>query len=84
MQTADAICRIDSSERLTWREICARHPDEWVLLVDVDWVDRVNDEFRSAIVLSHARGRREVFDRLRGGAKSSTDPAGHSPRIARQ
>ncbi len=65
MQSAAATAATAPCERLTWTEICARHPDEWVLLVDVDWIDRVNYEFRSAVVLSHARGRREVFDRVR-------------------
>lgn len=27
-----------SSERLLWAEICARHPDRWVVLGNVDWV----------------------------------------------
>ncbi len=31
-----------TAERLTWDEICARYPDEWVLLADPDlddWLD---------------------------------------------
>ncbi len=27
------------SEPLTWNEICARHPDQWVALADIAWTD---------------------------------------------
>jgi hypothetical protein len=40
-------------ERLGWLEICARYPDEWVVLGDIDWIDVDQGEFRSALVLGH-------------------------------
>jgi len=33
---------VPADERLTWREICVQFPDEWVVLVDADWVDDHN------------------------------------------
>jgi hypothetical protein len=43
-------------ERLTWKEICAREPDRWVVLADADWVNETDFDFRSAeLVGSHAR-----------------------------
>ena len=47
------------SEPLTWREICARYPDQWVALVEVDWIDEDDRDFRSARVAGHGKTRRE-------------------------
>jgi hypothetical protein len=41
------------TERLTWLEICARYPAEWVSLVDADWVDEDSMDFRTAVVVVH-------------------------------
>jgi hypothetical protein len=38
---------------MTWKEICERYPDQWVVLVDTDWVDNHNFDFRSACVVGH-------------------------------
>jgi hypothetical protein len=50
------------SEALTWAQICERYPDEWVVLVEVDWVEKDEDtltfEFHSARVASHGPTRR--------------------------
>lgn len=50
------------SEALTWAQICERYPDEWVVLVEVDWVEKDEDnltfEFHSARVASHGSTRR--------------------------
>ena len=37
------------SERLTWKEIAEKYPDQWVGLTDVDWEDEAN--VRSAVVM---------------------------------
>ena len=47
------------SEPLTWREICARYPDEWVALVEIDWVNDTDFDFRSARVAGHGKRRKE-------------------------
>ena len=38
----------DLSELLGWGEICHRYPDQWVALVEIEWVD--DDEIRVARV----------------------------------
>jgi hypothetical protein len=53
------------SEPLTWQEICARHPDEWVVLVEVDWIDEDGRDFRSARVAGHGKTRREPLVQAR-------------------
>lgn len=40
-------------DRLTWPEVCERYPEQWVVLVDVDWVDETWSEFRTAVVAAH-------------------------------
>jgi len=52
-------------ERLSWEEICARHVGEWVLLVDVDWLDDVDFEPRSAVLVAHSTNRRETRGRVK-------------------
>jgi len=48
-------------ERLTWSEICQRYPDEWVVLVEIEWFDDDNLEFGRAVVLGHAKNSKEVM-----------------------
>lgn len=55
-----------ATRRLTWSEICAQFPDEWVVLVDADWVDDHNFEFGTARVYSHRKHRREASADLGG------------------
>lgn len=53
------------SAPLTWSEICARYPDEWVALVEIDWVNENDLDFRSARVAGHGKTRREPLDQAR-------------------
>ena len=50
-----------SPERLTWKQICKRHPDEWVMLIEVDWVNDTDFDFETAVVVGHSRIRREAL-----------------------
>ena len=53
------------SEPLTWKQICERYPDQWVVLVDIDQdgSEDHNTRFRSARVAGVGKTRRESFDR---------------------
>jgi hypothetical protein len=35
------------SERLSWKQICERYPDAWVVLVDIQWSTRVRHRDRA-------------------------------------
>ncbi len=48
----------ENAERLTWDEVRRRYPDQWVTLVDIDWVNETDFEFRSAIAIGHGAHRR--------------------------
>ena len=63
----DAALPIETSisESLTWDEIRARYPDEWVCLVEMDRIDEDNFEFRSARVVGHGATRREPLEQAR-------------------
>lgn len=50
------------SEPLTWAEICEQYADQWVCVVEVDYVHPRGFEFRTARVISHGQTRREAFD----------------------
>ncbi|HEX2570540.1 MAG TPA: hypothetical protein VH877_13375 [Polyangia bacterium] len=51
-------------ERLTWEEICARYPDEWVVLTEIDFIEEDDEEFRTAVVLDHSKKRGEALRRV--------------------
>jgi len=58
--TSDAV-----SEQMTWSEICGRYPEEWVVLVEIDWVNDTDLDFRSARVAGHGKTRRAPLDQAR-------------------
>jgi hypothetical protein len=64
------------SDPLTWPEICARYPDEWVALVEIDWINENDLDFRSARVAGHGKTRREPLDQARP-LRGLTDEIGH-------
>ena len=53
------------SEPMTWKQICERYPDEWVVLVEVDWVNDTDFEFQTARVAGHGKTRKEPLIRAR-------------------
>jgi hypothetical protein len=64
MSTAEAteVAPAEISELLTWAEICARHPDEWVCLVEMEFTPPNGPEIRTARVIGHGKTRRAPFD----------------------
>ncbi len=52
-----------ATERMGWDQICAKYRGSWVLLVDVDYLDEVSFEPRSAVVVAHSEHRRETLVR---------------------
>jgi hypothetical protein len=60
--SAAAVLASEISEPLTWSEICARHPDEWVCLVELDQLDPNGFAFRTARVVGHGKTRRAPVD----------------------
>jgi hypothetical protein len=44
---------------MTWNEICEKYPDEWVALVEIDWANDRDFDFRSARVAGHGKRRRQ-------------------------
>jgi hypothetical protein len=64
------------TDPLTWPEICARYPDQWVALVEIDWVNENDLDFRSARVAGHGKTRREPLDQARP-LRTRYDEIGH-------
>jgi hypothetical protein len=52
------------SQPMTWTQICEQHPDAWVALVEIDWVNETDFDFRSARVIGHG-SRREQYEQAR-------------------
>jgi hypothetical protein len=44
-------------EHLSWIEICARYPDQWVALADIAWLNRTDFAFTSAEVIASFAAR---------------------------
>ena len=49
---------------MSWDEVHERYPDQWVVLVETDWIEN-HFAFRSTRVLGHGVARAEVLDRVR-------------------
>jgi hypothetical protein len=54
-----------NAEHLTWDQICDRFPDEWVVLVEADWVNDRDFEFGTALVLGHYKRRKEASPHIK-------------------
>jgi hypothetical protein len=54
-------------ERLTWHEICARYPNKWVTITDLEWEegDEDNGALVAAAVLGHSKKRWESLQATR-------------------
>lgn len=37
----------------TWADVCRLYPDQWVVLVETDWIDASKSAFRSTRVVGH-------------------------------
>ena len=53
------------SEPLTWKQICDRYPDEWVVLVDTRWINDTDSEFDTAVVLGHFKSRKDASPHIK-------------------
>jgi hypothetical protein len=60
MMMSEAAMATIHADRLTWDEICKRFPDEWVVLVDTDWVNDRDFEFGTALVVAHHKRRKDA------------------------
>jgi hypothetical protein len=52
---------VDPGTRLTWNEIQQRYPDQWVVLVDMDYLDDTDLDLRSGIVIGHGARRTDAL-----------------------
>lgn len=64
MSAAEALAP-EISEPLTWAEICARYPDEWVCIVEIDYIHPNGLEFRTARVIGHGKTRRAPIEQAK-------------------
>lgn len=53
------------AKRLTWKEMCERFPDEWVVIADADRVNDTDFEFGTALVLGHFKRRKEASPHIK-------------------
>lgn len=54
-----------NAERMTWEQICQKYPEEWVILIDVDWINDTDLELRAAVVIDHSKRYGEALRRTR-------------------
>lgn len=64
MSAAEAIAA-EISGSLTWAEICTRYPDEWVCLVEMDFIHPNGPELRAARVIGHGKTRRAPVEQAK-------------------
>ena len=56
---------MDISERLSWRQIRERYPDQWVVLVEHDWQESDIARYNTVRVLACGASRAEVMAHAR-------------------
>lgn len=54
-----------SEVMLSWKAICDKYPNQWVVLVETDWVDVYSFVFRSTRVVAHGPTRVAVLEPAR-------------------
>ncbi|HEY0987678.1 MAG TPA: hypothetical protein VGD80_11530 [Kofleriaceae bacterium] len=58
--------RVDQvPEHMSWKQICERYPDEWVVLVDASWVNDTDFEFGTASVIGHFKSRKDASPHIK-------------------
>lgn len=50
---------------MTWAQIRERYPDEWVVLVETEWVNDTDFDFGTAKVLGHFKSRKEASPHIK-------------------
>lgn len=53
----------EPTESMTWQEICRRYPEQWVALVEIEWVDE--DVISAARVAGHGPRRADPLEQAR-------------------
>jgi hypothetical protein len=53
------------SDTLSWAEICERHPDEWVCLVEIKHTRPNDTRIVSARVVGHGKTKREPIEQAK-------------------
>jgi hypothetical protein len=62
---AAAQVTVDETEPLSWREICARYPDQFVCLVDIVGVEPRSPTIATARVVGHGSTHDAAFEPIR-------------------
>jgi hypothetical protein len=65
MDTADPGTAADHHLQ-TWAEICARYPEQYVCLVDIEKEEPGNPTIKAACVVGHGATDDEAFEPIRG------------------
>jgi len=54
-----------AAERLTWKQMCERFPEEWVVIADADRVNDTDFDFGTARVLGHFKRRKDASPHIK-------------------
>ena len=50
----------EPSERLTWKQMCERFPEEWVVVAETTREGETDYKFETAVVLGHFKRRKDA------------------------
>ena len=64
MVTAQTL-EAEISDTLTWAQICERHPDEWVCLVEIEHTRPNDAKIVSARVVGHGKTKRDPVEQAK-------------------
>ena len=54
-----------ATELLSWAEICARYPDQFVCLIEIVWVEPGSPEIKAARIVGHGYTHDAAFEPIR-------------------
>lgn len=84
MNVAEAVAPMVASSP-GWAEICHRHPDEWVCLVEIEY--QTDGQIRSATVVGHHRSLRSAMQQVESWSShrvvAYAHTGGRKPRFPR-
>lgn len=66
-QRANALTPSMVRRRMSWKDICAQYPNEWVVMVAMEWEnnDKYDGALLSAVVIGHSKKRGESLRETR-------------------
>jgi len=55
----------EAAPRITWKEMCDRFPERWVVIADASRTNASDFEFETGVVLGHFKRRKDALPQIK-------------------